>query len=486
MVWGINYLQEPPQKFWPAHSFLKDQLVYTKLPATGNNFSVHIRLPDRTLLNYWMVQTKDKKGNETDIWDSGGDNYPYFSVNYQDGIFYLSGIFIFLAGFLPLLLHYIKNRGRQMPGSATAPIQIKDYIPQFDSIRAIAVLLVIIHHWIPEKSILNFLPNGPIGVNTFFVLSGFLITGILIKGKKEAEELRIKKVNVFRNFYIRRSLRIFPIYYLLLLVLFLLDDPAIKENGAWYYTYSSNFLFYLQQDFPARVAHLWSLAVEEQFYLVWPFLVIFTPKKLLPYCITAFFIIGVSMNFVFKSASWWMDILTPSCFDAFAIGALLSWLINYRSDLIARLQPAFRSIVLVAFLFFAGELAGMSIFPSRTIHSVLAVMAIYYSLFRKNNIVVNFILNNKWLIRIGKISYGIYLYHLFVPELWEYIINQLNAGGIDLFFNHEMPEWLKPAWLFIQEFFFLLLIASVSWKFIEKPINNLKDSFTIRAKPKTI
>src|SRR4051812_36933857 len=91
------------------------------------------------------------------------------------------------------------------------------YIKQLDSLRAIAALLVVIWHWLPNSRHLNALNNGSIGVNIFFVLSGFLITTILLKNRSDAENLHRNKLLVFKNFYVRRALRIFPIYYLTIL-----------------------------------------------------------------------------------------------------------------------------------------------------------------------------------------------------------------------------------------------------------------------------
>src|SRR5258706_16450661 len=93
------------------------------------------------------------------------------------------------------------------------------YIKQLDSVRAIAVLLVIISHWIPPYYLINKIPNGGLGVDTFFVLSGFLITWILLSNRQKAEQEDILKRSVIKNFYIRRTLRIFPIYYLVLILL---------------------------------------------------------------------------------------------------------------------------------------------------------------------------------------------------------------------------------------------------------------------------
>ena len=90
---------------------------------------------------------------------------------------------------------------------------------------------------------------------------------------------------------------------------------------------------------------------------------------------------------------------------------------------------------------------------------------------------MNYVLDNKLLLRIGKISYGVYLYHLFVPELWNWIIKKFAAWNIDLLYNSAMPERFKSAWLVIQHFSFLMLLCVVSWNLIEKPFNRLKRFF---------
>ncbi len=477
VVWGLMTGELPPKERWPDNSYEKDKVIYTKMVETNSQFVSSLRLPFGTEIYYWIVQKKDKSGNATDIWDTGGDSKIYFTLLFNEGGMFQPGYFILLAGFLPLLLFFFKNKHKTNV-IVNDKFKIKDYIPQLDSIRAIAVLLVIIHHWIPAKSFLNFLPNGPIGVNIFFVLSGFLITGILLKAKIQVEEQGLKRVLVFKNFYIRRTLRIFPIYYLMLLIFWFLNDPAIKENGIYYFTYTSNYLFYSQQFFPDRLAHLWSLAVEEQFYILWPWLMILVNKKFLPYLISLFIIIGISSNYIFVDKGWWVTIFTPACFDAFAIGGYLSYLIAYRQDVIKSIQPKYNWFFLFVLIIFILGAFNFFILPLRTGHALLAAAMIYYCLFKNNNSIVNFIFNNKWLMWIGKISYGIYLYHLFIPELWQWINKKFNSNNIDLFYNQAMPVNLKPVWLFIQEFSFLLLISILSWKLIEKPINNLKRRFT--------
>ncbi len=288
-------------------------------------------------------------------------------------------------------------------------------------------------------------------------------------------------MRVFKNFYIRRTLRIFPIYYLVLIIFGILNDPAIKQDGIYYFTYTSNYLFYSEQFFPGRLSHLWSLAVEEQFYLLWPWLMILINKRLLPYLIAVFLIIGVSSNYIFTGKGWWVEIFTPSCFDAFAIGGFLSYLINYRHDVIAAIQPKFKWIFSGVLALFLLDVFKYSFLPARSVHALLAIVIIYYCLFKRNNKVLNYVLDNKWLMKMGKVSYGMYLYHLFIPELWIWINKKVNTWDIDLFYNNAMPVEIKPIWLFIQQFAFLLLICVLSWKLIEKPINSLKRKFEYKS-----
>lgn len=477
MAWGFSKGDVPPSKLWPSGSYAKDGIIFTRLTCRNNTFYTSLKLNAGTEIRYWMVQKKDRAGNETDIWDAGGQYKKSFRLTFSDDSFFKPGYFIFLAGFIPLLLFYLLNEKNSPLFKETQAFKIKDYIPQFDSLRAIAVLLVIIHHWFSESAIHYIFPNGQLGVNIFFVLSGFLITGILLKAKRQVDEQGLKKTTVFKNFYMRRTLRIFPIYYLLLIILLIINDPDLNEDAVYYFTYTTNYLFYSKQFFSAHLSHLWSLAVEEQFYIFWPWLIILINKRFLPYIIVLFIIIGISSNYIFTNKDWWVEIFTPACFDAFAIGGFLSYLSVYRQDIIQLIQPKFKWIAGGILIIFLMSLFDYSFLPRRTIHSLFAVSIIYYCVFKANNKVLNSVLNNKWLMRIGKISYGVYLYHLFIPELWEDINRKFLGWNIDFFYNKTVPELIKPAWLFIQEFSFLMLICIVSWRLIEKPFNGIKRRF---------
>jgi peptidoglycan/LPS O-acetylase OafA/YrhL len=158
------------------------------------------------------------------------------------------------------------------------------YVRQLDGIRAVAVLLVIVSHWFPGDVVGKF-GFGAIGVDIFFVLSGFLITRILIVERLnfEINPSTHSRLKAIRNFMVRRSLRIFPIYYLLLVLLILFKDQfpnPVSLDWKWYFFYLQNILFYINKTWPGgKLSHLWSLAVEEQFYLFWPWIILFVSQR---------------------------------------------------------------------------------------------------------------------------------------------------------------------------------------------------------------
>ena len=150
-------------------------------------------------------------------------------------------------------------------------------LPQLDGIRGIAILLVLVHNTNPSASlhIAAISTYGWMGVDLFFALSGFLITGILLDTKQSD--------GYFRNFYARRCLRIWPLYYSLLIFMFVIvpharpaEAHAIFERSAPWWAYPfflQNFLVAIPQQAAGALGVTWSLAIEEQFYLVWPLFV---------------------------------------------------------------------------------------------------------------------------------------------------------------------------------------------------------------------
>lgn len=353
------------------------------------------------------------------------------------------------------------------------------YIKQLDSIRAIAVLLVILTHWFPEGHPLNKYTSFFNGVDIFFTLSGFLITQILLENRAQIAAAGMSKWTVFKNFYARRTLRIFPIYYLAITALFILGPKTatdIRESFLYFVTYTSNFYFY-ENGWDGMLSHLWSLAVEEQFYLVWPWIMVLASKKLLPWIMGLAVAIGVAGQ-VFVG-----DILTFSCFDGFGIGALLGWLLHSKPSWLVKL---YRPLLWIAALCFSLQVlrvlsdSAIVLVPSRTLTSLCTVTLINAILLRKGekNFFSTAILQNRWLIGMGKISYGIYLYHLMIPHF--------SAKALT-FLNRQLPfSWgANNSYLVAAENFFILLAVSyASWKLVEKPILRYKEKFAYKQPPK--
>src|SRR5436309_1918792 len=148
-----------------------------------------------------------------------------------------------------------------------AGVERRGYVPQLDGVRALAVSLVVAEHYTHHELPLA---TGRTGVILFFILSGFLITGILLDAREWARAAGVPRPPVLRRFYGRRFLRIFPLYYASLAVLYAAGVPDVKGYAGWHLAYLSNVLFCRLGAWPAATAHLWSLAVEEQFYLAWP------------------------------------------------------------------------------------------------------------------------------------------------------------------------------------------------------------------------
>lgn len=362
------------------------------------------------------------------------------------------------------------------------------YIKPLDSIRTIAVLLVILSHWLPLTYIKIF-DLGFVGVNIFFVLSGFLITRILLENKKEAEANNQNKLLVIKNFIIRRSLRIFPIYYLTILILFLLSEKtgtSIKQDFEYYVTYSSNYLFFVKQDWDGKLSHLWSLAVEEQFYLIWPWLIIFTNQKYLKHIILSVSVFGILSNYILVYIfphHIMLNVLTPTCFDAFCSGAILAYIMVYKTEDVQtfiRWLSYLAPVCLLLFIF--GSLYNFNtILPIRTLVSVFSLYLIAFTIQYQGSIVHTVLLNNKALIFLGKVSYGIYLYHNFIPWIWQGFINKLNQLNVHIpLINSFIPDTISRALTLLERFALLVLISWLSWILIESPINKLKDRFNYK------
>jgi peptidoglycan/LPS O-acetylase OafA/YrhL len=223
------------------------------------------------------------------------------------------------------------------------------------------------------------------------------------------------------------------------------------------------------------LSHLWSLAVEEQFYLIWPFVIIFFNKKYLLFAISLFIIIGsVSQHLLTKVP--YGSILTISCFDAFGFGALLALVISYAKD---RLNYFYKYLSIIALLVFSLFIVGVFyywVLPQRTVISIISVWLITYVIVNVQNdtLRLKFLFNNKILLFLGKISYGLYLYHNIIPQL-------INSQIINKYFNPLLPDILfKKYWgqlYLVENTILLVLISWLSYSFFEVKFLKLKKYF---------
>ncbi len=338
-------------------------------------------------------------------------------------------------------------------------------ITALDGLRGVAILMVLLFHWFPETHWINTLPNGPIGVTLFFVLSGFLITQILLQKKEEFSFAKNLK-----NFLARRALRIFPIYYAVLCTIALLFHAHIAIKTDFYahpipyFGYFYNHLLEQSHNWSDQLSPYWSLAVEEQFYIIWPLLILLIPsKRNVLLMIIGFMVLGIYFRYQFIFQQQGIGVYMVTCIDCFAWGALLAYFRKEQIDIEKYVNYLFGPIFLI-WIYICLETTDadlMKILFFRTATSAIGFMLIYYALgttlFSK--------LMEFWpLQQLGKISYGVYLYHMVVPQLFFILLSK---------FHYQIPsavEHLVPALI-------LLGFSIVSYHFIEKPILKLKKYF---------
>jgi peptidoglycan/LPS O-acetylase OafA/YrhL len=348
---------------------------------------------------------------------------------------------------------------------------LETYLPQLDGVRAIAVLLVVVQHWVANPFSLG-APFGFIGVTMFFVLSGYLISRILFAARERRETRGTSIGKSLKIFYARRFLRIFPIYYLTVFVLWAVGDPYAREAIAWLLTYTVNFYF-LKGGLRSSIGHLWTLAIEEQYYLIYPFIVLFcTPRQRL---IALWLMCAVA--FASRIALDWMGVsiannkyFTLGSFDSFAMGGMLAHWEHSRGK--ASVQAFFRRPVVGAgtvliLAFFAalgvalGDQGSARVVWFRAVISLASLYAVGLALLEDRRL--GWILGNRALVFIGKISYGIYLYHLYAPRILGLVVDD--------------PEKLS-LWAQLGAYSAVtMIVASASWFLFEKPINSLKSKF---------
>ena len=327
---------------------------------------------------------------------------------------------------------------------------------QLDSLRAFAILPVLYTHFWKY----NWL--GTAGVFLFFMLSGYLITGILLRSRG--------KPSALRNFYFRRALRIAPIYYVTLTLSWLIDPRGIQESFPWHALYLSNVWFTLKNGWsPWFTAHLWTLSVEEQFYLVWPLLILMLPWRAIRPAIWCAILLGIS--FQFGGAKFLginilgAGILTPAPLDKLGIGALLALAeagLGFPRSLTNSGWAALAGVVMIEALPINRASGWAPIL--RTELLMLAFAALIAAASSGISGPAGAVLNCRAVRYIGRISYGIYLFHLFVYGAVAAIVGLIGLRPLE----HGLATFVFLSALSIG-------VAALSWHFFERPLNRLKE-----------
>lgn len=345
------------------------------------------------------------------------------------------------------------------------------YQSRIDGLRFIAIFMVLLEHF--AMFIGRPLSAGFYGVNLFFVISGFLITSILIKDKNPFKK-------AYLNFLGRRSLRIFPIYYLTILLLYIIQTPNINERILYLLTYTYNYQ-YTTLNFPSEpYSPFWSLSVEEQFYLFFPLVVLLLRKNrvfFLAICLLFFTVASLQLFFDLFSISKYnyMGLLTNmASLSLGAIGAGLRVKESMRNIFKGKLVEVLALALLVFVNVFAPLHVQMIVWAFLNLFLVLKA---YHFAFELNWL--DKFLTNRKVVFVGRISYGIYLYHFIIGYyLTLYIFDPLWA--LIPFENFGLLSKLEfHTWIIKFPLYSLITIgvAYLSYQMIEIRFLKLKDRF---------
>jgi len=341
---------------------------------------------------------------------------------------------------------------------------LKGYRPQLDSLRAFAVTAVLLAHFWAHDTELSVL-----GVRLFFVLSGYLLTSILLRERDDARHTGVPLKRVLGDFYARRILRIWPAYYAALIIATVLGAGSIAATFAWHALFASNILFFLEQRwYPMVTAHLWTLSVEEQFYLVLPLLLLFPPRKMLAPiligCVVAALIYRVVVGLAVSPPLDFYVVLPIAQLDALAGGALLS--------LAQRLLGSLNWRLLLAWSFPTAIILQILPFPEGFDFAVTApvwllpMLAIVAGADAGIGGAAGKFLDSRPIVALGRISYGVYLYHVFVAAGFDKVADLVGFARL-----------VDGPLRFLLLFVLTIAVATASWLVLERPALSLRQRF---------
>lgn len=375
-------------------------------------------------------------------------------------------------------------------------LNLRGHLPVLDGIRGLAVSMVLVFHfvgqmgptnWI-ERAIVGVTKYGLLGVDLFFVLSGFLITGILFEARNNP--------HYFRNFYMRRFLRIFPLYYgVLALVFFIaplippLRGPTLDyltDRQAWAWLYGINIYLAGHEEWSfSYLNHFWSLCVEEHFYLFWPLVVYLLARRPKALIATSLAISLAAMLArviaILMGVNWWATVvLTPFKLDGLALGAFLA--VTARQP--GGLQKLAGTLTPVALA--TGGLAAATfvwtVFVSReglelvgslraALFQILLACLLLWILIAPAHSTISRFFSSRLMVFLGTYSYGLYVYHHFISY---YLISNGTEADLALRLGSHGAAVALQATLGASA---SLAVAYLSYELFEKRFLDLKRLF---------
>lgn len=345
-------------------------------------------------------------------------------------------------------------------------MNITHYYPRLDSVRAIAVCCVLVHHF--GGYLASFCDLGYYGVDLFLVISGFLITSLLISSNGSLRECYVR-------FLGRRTLRIFPLYYATLFVFLALDADMARENAIYLLSYTWN---YAPENRASWLFYLWSLSLEEQFYLFWPFLVLLLRKRRI--CLLVSTLLVVMFGYMQLTLSMISFIEAYNYTGLFSrmgslgFGAAASMLSPQRHVMCALNGVTLEVLTLVTLIWSQVTSSDLR-FPVMSLCSTVLVLKAVHGRFQLPLIEV--ILKSRRLQHFGMVSYGIYLFHVPIGRVLDsYLINpfwlSIPFPQLGVLAKLRWHSWLIKLPLYSS---LSWLLAIISYHWFEKPILAYKD-----------
>ncbi|MEZ5294112.1 MAG: acyltransferase [Vicinamibacterales bacterium] len=341
------------------------------------------------------------------------------------------------------------------------------YVPQLDGLRAVSVAAVAYSHWLPAYQV--GVPFGA-GVHLFFVLSGLLITRILLGLRDEPARGR-----AVVRFYLRRALRLFPAFYTVLGLAWLAGVPLVAATWPWHAAYLSNVYIARQAAWQGHLSHFWSLAVEEQFYLVWPWLVVWAPARWLG----PIFVATVAAGPLARTAAaarglsepFWALVPAGSA-DSLGAGALVAWTL-WAPRTRDRARPIWGWACVAGLGLWLGMRvveAGGFLLPAavaawRQVAQAAVFAWIVHRAWDGVGGLPGRVLSHPAAIAIGRISYGIYLVHAFAPLALD---SGLQRAGVSWAAPWPSPARAAASWVVT------IGLAALLWRAVEAPAHRLK------------